>query len=71
MASTTRSGGAAVTRAENLELWHRSGQPAGQRVPDLLGYIATHYRRAIREVLEHTPEPNASEAFLADRQRSV
>ena len=48
----------------NLELWFR-GQPAGQRVGDLLRYVATQHRRAIREVLQWTPDANASESFLA------
>ena len=47
----------------NLELWYR-GQPAGQRISDLLGYVATCHRQAIREVLHWTPDANASESFL-------
>jgi len=50
-------------RPENLELWYR-GQPAGQRISDLLRYVATQHRRAIREVLQWIPDANASESFL-------
>lgn len=35
-------------RPENLELWYR-GQPAGQRVSDLIDYIASHHAEAIIE----------------------
>ena len=59
-----RNGIRSDNRPENLELWFR-GQPAGQRVGDLLRYVATQHRRAIREVLQWTPDANASESFLA------
>ena len=62
-----KNGIRADNRPENLELWLR-GQPAGQRVGDLLAYIATHWRESIRQVLQYTPElePNPSAAFLTD-----
>ena len=37
-------------RPENLELWYRA-QPAGQRVDDLINYIVTHHRSALRSRL--------------------
>jgi HNH endonuclease len=48
-------------RPANLELWFR-GQPAGQRVGDLLAYLATHHRESIHQVLEATASD--SERFL-------
>jgi HNH endonuclease len=59
-----RNGDRGDNHPENLELWYR-GQPAGQRISDLLRYVATQHRRAIREVLQWTPDANASESFLA------
>lgn len=37
-------------RIENLELWWRS-QPAGQRISDLIRYIADHHSDAMRDEL--------------------
>lgn len=37
-------------RLENLELWYR-GQPAGQRVADLIEYIVTHHEAQLRRRL--------------------
>lgn len=38
-------------RPENLELWFKP-QTAGQRVPDLIEYVAKHHRAAIEAALE-------------------
>ena len=35
----------------NLELWYRS-QPGGQRIPDLIDYLATYHRTALEEALQ-------------------
>lgn len=37
-------------RIENLELW-RTSQPSGQRVSDLLEYVAKYHREAILRVI--------------------
>lgn len=36
---------------KNLELWHVS-QPKGQRIPDLIAYIARYHSEAMRKALE-------------------
>lgn len=38
----------------NLELWYK-GQPAGQRIPDLIAYIAEYHAESMREALTTTP----------------
>jgi len=39
-------------RIENLELWANRPQPYGQRVEDVLDFVADHYEREIRLKLE-------------------
>jgi hypothetical protein len=36
----------------NLELWFK-GQPSGQRIEDLVEYVATYHREAVLAVLEN------------------
>ena len=38
-------------RIDNLELWFRGGQPAGQRVDDLIRYAVTFHRAALVRAL--------------------
>lgn len=37
-------------RPENLELWVKVGQPAGQRLEDLLDFVRAHYPDELRRV---------------------
>lgn len=40
-------------RPENLELWHGVGvQPRGERVSDIIEYIATHHAAEMLEAIE-------------------
>jgi hypothetical protein len=41
-----KNGDRADNRPENLELW-LAQQPSGQRVSDLIAYIANHHRDAV------------------------
>lgn len=38
----------------NLELWYK-GQPAGQRIPDLIAYIAEYHAESMLEALTTSP----------------
>lgn len=44
------NGDRADNRIENLELWTKA-QPSGQRVSELLAYVAQYHREAILELL--------------------
>lgn len=45
-----KNGATGDNRIDNLELWLR-GQPAGQRVSDLIGFIVEHYPEEVRQAL--------------------
>ncbi|QQV92767.1 hypothetical protein SEA_OHSHAGHENNESSY_64 [Mycobacterium phage OhShagHennessy] len=45
-----KNGQRADNRPENLELWY--GQPAGQRISDLIDYLVTYHRHELYEALE-------------------
>lgn len=46
-----KNGDRADNDPANLELWY-SGQPAGQRIPDLIAYIARYHSEAMWKALE-------------------
>jgi hypothetical protein len=39
-------------RLENLELWTTKGQPAGQRVEDLIRFVVKYYPDEVRKALD-------------------